>query len=176
MIGEDQQRAARIERVIEQSQQVFRCLFSGQAQAWLTVDLTMPQLKALMCVAQSSGATSGQVARGLGVSLSTVTGIVDRLSEHGFATRREDPDDRRITRVLPTPAGQELVARLLRYRDERLTSLLASLDAEQLSVVERAFGSLATAAACLDTPPEQGGAATAPGGAGAGETLLAEVP
>jgi DNA-binding MarR family transcriptional regulator len=84
------------------------------------------------------------------VSLSTVTGIVDRLSEQGLVTRREDPDDRRITRVLPTPSGRELVRRLLRYRDERLTSLLATLSQDEISTVEAAFAHLARAAAQLD--------------------------
>jgi len=140
---------ARIERVVQQSQQVFRCLHSGQAKTWMTVDLTMPQLKALMCVAQTGAATSGQVARGLGVSLSTVTGIVDRLSEQRLVIRREDPEDRRITRVLPTPAGRGLVEKLLRYRDERLTTLLAGLTPEDLRMVEAAFARLAAAAECL---------------------------
>jgi DNA-binding MarR family transcriptional regulator len=139
-----------IERIIQQSVQVWRCLHSGQAQAWLNVDLTMPQLKALVCVAQSGDATSGQIARGLGVSLSTVTGIVDRLSEQGLVTRREDPLDRRITRVQPTPDGRDLVTRLLRYREERLTSLLANLSPDELATVERAFEYLARAATRLD--------------------------
>jgi DNA-binding MarR family transcriptional regulator len=139
-----------IERIIQQSVQVFRCLHSGQVQAWMNVDLTMPQLKALVCVAQSGDATSGQIARGLGVSLSTVTGIVDRLSEQGLVTRREDPEDRRITRIQPTPSGRDLVTRLLRYRDERLTSLLASLSPDELATVERAFEYLANAATRLD--------------------------
>jgi DNA-binding MarR family transcriptional regulator len=142
--------SGRIQQIIEQWHQVSRCLFSSQAQDWLTVDLTMPQLKTLLCVAQSGDATSGQIARGLGVSLSTVTGIVDRLSEQGLVTRREDPDDRRITRVLPTPSGRELVRRLLRYRDERITTLLATLSPDEISTVERAFAHLARAAAQRD--------------------------
>jgi DNA-binding MarR family transcriptional regulator len=140
----------RIHRVIQQSVQVFRCLHSGQVQAWMNVDLTMPQLKALMCVHQSGDATSGQIARSLGVSLSTVTGIVDRLSEQGLVIRHEDPEDRRITRVRPTPGGGDLVSRLLRYRDERLTSLLACLSPDELETVERAFDDLARAALRLD--------------------------
>ena len=143
----DDDAAARIERVLQHSQQIFRCLHSGQAQAWLTVDLTMPQLKALVCVAQSGDAPSGQIARGLGVSLSTVTGIVDRLSEQGLVTRREDPGDRRVTRVQPTSSGRQLVEDLLRYRDELLTTLLAELAPDDLAMIERAFVCLANAAA-----------------------------
>src|SRR5918911_3269253 len=141
---DDEYGAGRIQQIIEQWHQVSRCLFSSQAQDWLTVDLTMPQLKTLLCVAQSGDATSGQIARGLGVSLSTVTGIVDRLSEQGLVSRREDPDDRRITRVQATPTGRDLVTRLLRYRDERLTGMLTSLSPDELETVERAFDYLAS--------------------------------
>ena len=140
----------RNQQIIEQWHQVSRCLFSSQAQDWLTVDLTMPQLKTLLCVAQAGDATSGQIARGLGVSLSTVTGIVDRLTEQHLVSRREDPEDRRVTRVLPTASGREMVRRLLRYRDERLTSLLGKLSPEELATVERAFEYLARAAAQVD--------------------------
>jgi DNA-binding MarR family transcriptional regulator len=99
----------------------------------------MPQLKSLICVVESDGATSGLIARRLGVGLSTVTGIVDRLAEHNLVTRREDPDDRRITRVLPTPRARVMVDELLRYRNEVISDLLSRLDAEQLRTVETAF-------------------------------------
>ena len=35
----------------------------------------------------------------MGVSLATITGIVDRLAAQGLVTRREDPRDRRVRRV-----------------------------------------------------------------------------
>lgn len=136
-----------IQRVLDCSTSLFRSLHPGQNQALLTLDLTMPQLKALLCVSQHEGATSGQIAASLGVGLSTITGIVDRLAEQGMVSRGEDPRDRRITRVVPTPRGQELVDQLLRYRNEQLTRLLSQLDAEQLRVVEQAFQYLVAAAA-----------------------------
>jgi DNA-binding MarR family transcriptional regulator len=111
----------------------------GRNRAWLSVDLTMPQLKSLICVVENDGATSGQIAKRLGVGLSTVTGIVDRLGEQELITRREDPDDRRITRVLPTPRARTMVDELLRYRNEVITEILSRLDAQQLQIIETAF-------------------------------------
>jgi DNA-binding MarR family transcriptional regulator len=92
-----------------------------------------------MCVAQNDGATSGQIARKLGVGLSTITGVVDRLAEQHLVTRGEDADDRRITRVLPTARGRTLVDDLLRYRNELITAVLSRLDADQLRTIETAF-------------------------------------
>ena len=80
-----------------------------------------------------------EIAKKLGVGLSTITGIVDRLAEQHLVTRGEDADDRRITRVLPTPRGRTLVDDLLRYRNELITAVLSRLDADQLRTIETAF-------------------------------------
>jgi DNA-binding MarR family transcriptional regulator len=128
-----------IQRILDCSGSLFHNLNPGRDRAWLSVELTMPQLKALMCVAANNGATSGQIAKKLGVGLSTITGIVDRLTEQNLVTRGEDADDRRITRVLPTPRGRTLVDDLLRYRNELITAVLSRLDADQLQTIESAF-------------------------------------
>jgi DNA-binding MarR family transcriptional regulator len=135
-------RVAAIQRILDCSHNLFHKFNPSRDRAFLTVDLTMPQLKALICVSKNNGATSGEIASNLGVGLSTVTGIVDRLIEQGLVTRREDPKDRRITRVLATAQGDRLVTDLLRYRTEMISDILAHLDTEQLRVVEQAFGYL----------------------------------
>ena len=58
-----------------------------------------------------------------------------------------DSRDRRITRVLPTPQGSELVDSLIQYRNEAVTAILDQLDPDQLDVVEKAFQYLLDAAA-----------------------------
>jgi DNA-binding MarR family transcriptional regulator len=143
------ERVTQLQRILDCTSLLFRSLHSGQDQAWLTVELTMPQLKALMYVTENNGATHGQIARTLGVTLSTITGIVDRLVDHGLVTRREDPDDRRITRVLPTQTGARLVNMLLRYRNEQMTALLSQLSPDQLTTVETAFRYLLSASGRL---------------------------
>jgi len=139
-----------IKRILDCSGLLFQNVSPTRNQAWLTVNLTMPQLKALMCVASNNGAPSGHIARRLGVGLSTVTGIVDRLAEHDLVTRQEDPDDRRVTMVRPTPRGRTLVDELTRYRDGAITALLSRLDAHQLQVVESAFNYMVDAATQLN--------------------------
>lgn len=134
-----------MQRILDCSGSLFQQLNPGRDRAWQSVELTMPQLKTLICVVKDGGATSGQIARSLGVGLSTMTGIVDRLAEQDFVTRREDPEDRRVTRVLPTPRGQACVDELLRYRNEAITAVLSRLDASQLRIVDNAFQYLSQA-------------------------------
>jgi DNA-binding MarR family transcriptional regulator len=146
-MDEHDERVERIQRILDCSGSLFHSLNPGRDRAWLSVELTMPQLKALICAAKTNGATSGHIARSLGVGLSTMTGIVDRLAEQNLVTRREDPDDRRIARVLPTAEGRTLVDELLRYRNEVITEILSRLDANQLRIVEGAVTYLSEAVA-----------------------------
>jgi DNA-binding MarR family transcriptional regulator len=43
---------------------------------------------------------------------SFITGIADTLEQHGLAVREADPGDRRVKRLVLTPAGAELKSRL----------------------------------------------------------------
>ena len=138
-------RVQRIQRILDCSELVIQQTSHGRDRAWLRVDLTMPQLKSLIYVTKSNGATSGQIAASLGVGLSTITGIVDRLAEQGMVSRREDLRDRRVTRVEPTPQGRALVADLLQVRKDAISAILARLSTEQLQTVETAFRYLADA-------------------------------
>ena len=138
-------RVQRIQRILDCSELVIQQTSPGRDRAWLSVDLTMPQLKSLIYVTKSDGATSGQIAASLGVGLSTITGIVDRLAEQGMVSRREDLRDRRVTRVEPTPRGRELVGDLLQVRKDAISAILARLSTEQLQTVETAFQYLAEA-------------------------------
>lgn len=135
----DDERIQRIHRILSCSDALVHSFNPGRDRTWLQLDLTMPQLKSLIFVCKNEGATSGQIAAGLGVGLSTITGIVDRLAEQNLVVRREDLRDRRVTRVLPTPNGQGLVEELIQYRNEVVSSILAQLEPEQLEVVETAF-------------------------------------
>ena len=135
----DDQRLQRIHRILSCSETLVHGFNPNRDMSWLTLDLTMPQVKTLIHVNKNDGPTSGQIANGLGVTLSTITGIVDRLEEQGLVFRQEDRHDRRITRVLPTARGRELVDGLFRYRNEVVTAILSQLDEYQLEVVEKAF-------------------------------------
>jgi DNA-binding MarR family transcriptional regulator len=132
-------RVQRIRRILDCSETVIQKTNPVRDRAWLSVDLTMPQLKSLIYVTKCNGATSGQIASSLGVGLSTITGVVDRLAEQGLVSRHEDPRDRRVTRVVPTPRGRQIIEDLLQFRNETISAILARLTSEQLHTVEIAF-------------------------------------
>jgi DNA-binding MarR family transcriptional regulator len=94
---------------------------------------------------------SAIVAR-LGVSLSTVSGLVDRLVDHGLATRHDDPLDRRQVVVGLTPAGTRFIDHFRELNARQMRELLAVLDDGELSLVRDALAALDRAASRLEAP------------------------
>jgi DNA-binding MarR family transcriptional regulator len=76
------------------------------------------------------------------VSLSTVSGLVDRLVDQGLVSRHHDPADRRQVVVAATPAGVALVDRFRQLGVGELQELLMDLSDEELGDVRRAFEAL----------------------------------
>ncbi len=94
----------------------------------------MPQAKVLYLLSVGDLNMSELVAR-LGVTLPTVSGVVDRLVERGLIARRADPADRRRVVVGITPAGVELLDRFHDLNARQLRDLLAVLDDADLEQV-----------------------------------------
>ena len=98
---------------------------------WMEIDLTVPQLRTLLILAEEGPLVIGQIAQRLGIGLSTGGHLVDRLVQAGLAERTEDSEDRRRTLARLTPKGEELHARLLN-RVQHLQTLIQKLDEDDL--------------------------------------------
>ena len=104
--------------------------FCRGERPWLLLDLTMAQLKAMMLIVQSGGVRSRELADGLGIAPSAATPLVDRLVEQKLARREDDPDDRRIIWIRPTPKAQALHDQLLHTNEEVLSEVIDALPAD----------------------------------------------
>ena len=71
--------------------------------------LTMPQWLALGSIAHggAEGVTHSALGTSLMLSKAPITGVVDRLEREGLVKRATDERDRRISRVVITPQGEE---------------------------------------------------------------------
>jgi DNA-binding MarR family transcriptional regulator len=101
----------------------------------------------------------------LGVSLSTVSGLVDKVVDHGLATRREDPADRRQVLVGLTPEGAAFIDRFRELNARQMRELLEALEDGELEQVRLALGHLARAAARIVPSPVHPASVTAVPGA-----------
>jgi len=73
----------------------------------------------------------------LGLARSTITNLVDRLERAGLVARVASPDDRRVTLVRLTVAGQEATESVARFSESDVARRLFALDeSDQLALAE----------------------------------------
>jgi DNA-binding MarR family transcriptional regulator len=103
----------------------------------------MSQAKCLYVVALRPGIGMSALAEQLRVGLSAASGLVDRLVEHGYLERHEDPSDRRQQQVLATVAGAAVVERIRELNAELLRALLQGLSVLELESLRLGMAALA---------------------------------
>ena len=104
------------------------------APIWMSIDLTVPQLRTLFVLAEGEPLVIGQIALRLGIGLSTGGHLVDRLVQAGLAERMEDVEDRRRTLVRLTQAGEDLSTQLL-SGIQQIPILIQQLEESDLSAL-----------------------------------------
>ena len=121
-------------------------LADTHAPDFLEIAVTMPQAKLLYLLGASGELHMSELVTRLGVALSTVSGLVDRVVDAGLATRREDLVDRRQVVVSLTPAGAAFVDRFRELNARQMRELLEQVDDAGLRHVEGAIDALIAAA------------------------------
>lgn len=140
------ERDALVRHVMAIDKRLYDYLLSVRIPDWASIELTMPQLKVLFLVGGPKPLRPSQIARALGMTLSTATGVVDRLVAQGLVMRREDPSDRRVVLLSATEQGRTMLDRLLSAGLGHLRQILDSLTLEQLRIVASGIDLLCDAA------------------------------
>ncbi len=122
----------------------------GHAPELVEMSLSMAQMKVLYLLWARREVQMSELVGMLGVSISTVSELVDRLVEAGLASRREDTTDRRHVVVGITDAGIELLDRFRELGLRQMRRLLDALDAGELDTVRRSIELLTAAATRKD--------------------------
>ena len=112
----------------------------------LATDLTITQLKVLTVLAATNGGATGSgLAECFGVSMASVSGLVDRLVSQGVAVRSEDAQDLRVRRIHATGLGRSVVRQLVASRPELHLGVLDRLRLEDLRALEQGMHALVKA-------------------------------
>jgi DNA-binding MarR family transcriptional regulator len=101
-------------------------------------EITASQLSALSAVAKRGEVTLGELAAIEQIAPPSMTRIAARLEEQGLLERRTDASDRRVARVVASPAGEALLAETRTRRDAFLAARLRNLTAEERSILAKA--------------------------------------
>ena len=128
--------AAEVRQAVGESlESLLRHVAGRNAPEFLGVDVTMSQAKVMHVARLQPGISMSALAAELKVGPSAISGLVDRLVEHGYLERQEDHSDRRQQLVSLTPAGQETVDRIREFSVSHVRPLLARLSRSELAAL-----------------------------------------
>lgn len=109
-------------------------------------EVSITQFRVLVMIATRGSLNLGEVAEGLGVHPSNATRTVERLVVAGLIERAENPADRRYLVLKLTPAGHDIVERVMAYRRGAIESVLDDMPGVRRQALASALSAFAEAA------------------------------
>ncbi len=131
-----------VEQTLQFADKVARELLPLTPKETLLLDVSMAQLKVMFVIFLRGPVRMGTLAHDLGVSLPTITEIVNRLEKRDIIVRELDPEDRRVVYCRFTENGQKVLNQLWASARKRTKQMLNALSVEDLSVVQQSLGIL----------------------------------
>ena len=104
--------------------------------------LCAQEIRVLNTVGRDPCCIMSNIAGAIRLSLSSVTGLIDRLVEKKLVRRDRSNEDRRIVQVELTKEGRELHETSMQGRVELARGLLKSLSAEEQDALVSLFGKI----------------------------------
>lgn len=107
----------------------------AKVRACLPEDLTLPQFRALAYINRHPGTSLSTIAECLGLTLSSVSKIIDALVKRGDVRHTVSRTDRRLAKLALTKQGVASLQAATAEAQDRLAVLLAPLADEECAVV-----------------------------------------
>jgi len=128
--GEKKEKLKRLEEVFQEvARNIAIKMFQGADQ-----NLTHPQFFMLKRLGKGSSTVS-EMAEYMGVSLSAITSMADRLVKTGYVSRKRSEHDRRLVWLELTDTGREVMEETTSRRREIINGLLGRLPEEDLEAL-----------------------------------------
>lgn len=93
--------------------------------------LTPPQFYVLATIGYAGGLPFGEIGVKMMVTVSNLTGIVDRLEEKKLVLRKRDENDRRVVHVVLTDKGAKLHKSTIPLFEKSVAQIFSSLDSAE---------------------------------------------
>ena len=110
--------------------------------------LTPPQFYVLATIGYAGGLPFGEIGAKMMVTVSNLTGIVDRLEEKKVVVRKRDENDRRVVHVVLTDKGAKLYKSTIPLFEKSIAEIFSRLDKpkqKELSVLLRKLNQISSA-------------------------------
>jgi DNA-binding MarR family transcriptional regulator len=143
---------ADVERVLDGYRELVQLLSAARTPELPDSSVTMAQMRVLMVLSGVAEARMSELAGSLGISLSTASGLVDRLVEAQFVARHTVESDRRQVVVTLTSEGIAFLDHFQELGLSHLRELLERVSPTDVATIRRAVELLISAA--LELPKE----------------------
>ena len=105
-------------------------------------DLSVPQFRTLIFLSRHEGTSLSQVAEHIGLTLPSMSSIIDGLVARGLATRETHPNDRRRMALALTTRGQATLRSALGATETYLRGVFATLPSNERAIVVQSMRTL----------------------------------
>jgi DNA-binding MarR family transcriptional regulator len=95
------------------------------------IGLTPPQFYVLATIGYAGSLPFGEIGLKMMVTVSNLTGIVDRLEDKKLVSRKRDDNDRRVVHVVLTDKGAKLFKTAVPVFERSVAEVFATLDAAE---------------------------------------------
>lgn len=113
--------------LVRRLNQISVAIFADRMAA-ASVELTPVQFAALSAIDARPGIAQAALAGAIAYDQTTLGGVIDRLEQKGFVTRKVSPTDRRARVLTVTSAGQDLLSLVRPVVRELQGDILSGLD------------------------------------------------
>lgn len=102
-------------------------------------DLSIPQFRTLLFIRRNPDSSLSDIANHLGLTLPSVSKLVDGLVKQQLVTRQESASDRRRCALVLTQNGESIVSSSSATAQENLAALLKGLSNNELQIIQQAM-------------------------------------
>lgn len=141
---------------VDMLHQIFQAVDVFSRQMLRDFGVTGPQIWALRTIDEADGISMGDLAQGMHLHMSTITGIIDRLEAGKLVTRERSARDARVTELRLTAKGRAILARAPEPPRSKAARGLQRLTPRELRNIHSALLQIARAMDVELTPPETG--------------------
>jgi DNA-binding MarR family transcriptional regulator len=131
-----------IQKAVGFQKEFNRLIMAYKAEKWMSLDITITQLKSLIFIYSKGKASFKELAGALHVSPPVVTGIVDRLTSQEIIKRIAGTGDRRIQWLTITEKGKQLLNDIRQDNTGDMVKMLEVLNEEDIAALVQGFSAL----------------------------------
>jgi DNA-binding MarR family transcriptional regulator len=102
-------------------------------------DLSVPQFRVLVYLNRQEGASLSDIAEHMGLTLPSMSKMIDHLVARQLVTRRMDPGDRRRVTLASTALGRTAMQSAYKATESRLAARLAALPESERRTILKAM-------------------------------------